>query len=150
MRCFLAGLVLFVLPACESAEPGVAGTITLDADLDPTTDQTLHYLMFEDDGEAFDVTDSAQYADSRAFSGRDPTADIEFPFEYTLGGGIGDPADGPDWRVLAWLSAETDEDWPSDEAPFGTTAFRVRRTSCSGLARKGYCGITEGVDVLVE
>ena len=151
MRPFLAALALLALPACESAEPGVAGTITLADDLDPTTYQTLHYWMIEDDDASFDVTDPERYAERRVYSGNDPIADIEFPFAYTLGGGIGDPGDTPDWRLLVWLSTEDGyETWPAQDAPFGTTTFRVRRASCSGIARKGYCGITEDVDVLVE
>lgn len=142
---------LLGLCACEAAEPGVAGTITLDDALDPTTFPTLHYRMVEDDGEPFDVTDADRYATRRSLSDSDPTADIEFPFEYSLGGGIGDPADGPDWRVVVWLSLEDGyEDWPAEDAPLGTATFQVRRDSCSGIAREGYCGITEGVDVLVQ
>ena len=151
MRSSLVLLALFSLSGCESAEPGVAGTISLADGLDPTTSQTLHYRMIEDDEEPFDVTDPERYASRLAFSGSDPVADIEFPFEYTLGGGVGDPADDPHWRVVVWLTIDGPaEDWPAEDAPLGTMAFLVPRSSCSGLARKGYCGIREGVDVVVE
>lgn len=123
-RALLLALLLGVtsLAACvddmiiEPAAPAAHGVLSLDVDVDP-----LEWMSLETRFAATDHLDDDDPGDGEGSGGLEDLAEIEFPFDYWVGGGFGTSSHS-EWRVLVWLSnddAEAEREfW--DEVPEGS------------------------------
>lgn len=148
-RMGLLSLVCLAALGCDPGGPGAEGTISLAPELDASLYATLELRAFPEPEGEFDVLDGAPTS-GEIFVQRHDLADIEFPFEYLLGGGVG-TTEFKRWRVLAWLSAtKSDAELPNGPVAgewYGTATFAVKE--CGGMF-DGYCGVTGGVNLTID
>ncbi|MBV1862701.1 MAG: hypothetical protein KUG77_30040 [Nannocystaceae bacterium] len=139
----LCVLVLMVaLMGCEQVEPGASGTITLDPTVDRSEFDTLRISAVEDRfGEDTPVIE--QSGPPRRITTQIDLDAVDFPHDYTVGGGIGDPTTTESWYVIARL---VNADDVADQGPIGTADFIVPSDSCRGK----FCGIAIDVDMEIE
>ncbi len=145
MSLGLMGLFL-ALAGCEQVEPGASGTITLDPTIDVSDAHTLRITAVEDQfGGDAPLADAV--VPSRRISTEVDLDVVDFPHDYTVGGGIGDASPFETWYVVARLVNEDGEDATADGLEFiGTADFRVPSDSCRG----DFCGVAIGIDVRIE
>lgn len=138
----LIGL-LFVFAGCEQVEPGASGTITLDPTVNRAEFDTLRITAVEDRfGDDTPVVEATGPA--RTISTEIALDSVDFPHDYTVGGGLGEASTVESWYVVATLiNANGDE---SEARPIGTADFIVPSDSCGG----DYCGIAMDVDFEIE
>ena len=143
MSLSLLGL-LVALPGCEQVEPGASGTITLDPTIDRSEFDTLRITAVEDRfGEDTPVVEAT--GPDRRISTEIDLDVVDFPHDYTVGGGIGDPSPTESWYVVARLVNAEDGDGPQT-GPIGTADFIVPSDGCRGE----FCGIAMDVDLEIE
>lgn len=140
--CLLGALA--AVSGCEQVEPGASGTITVDPTVDLSKFDTLHIEAIEED-----LGEDAPSGDNRVAGRRISTQvdldAVDFPYDYTVGGQIGDPSSVKSWYVVARLTNEEDED-AADGRPIGTADFEVPSDSCRGE----FCGVALDVDLEIE
>ena len=149
MRIGFAALTCVVAIGCDPGGPGAEGTISLDSGVDATGYATLELRAFPEPEAGFDVA-SGVPADGELYVMSHDIAEVEFPYGYLIGGGVG-TTEFKHWRVLAWLAEAESTDVPA-EGPasgewYGTTQFVV--DECGG-AFGDYCSITNGVDFTID
>lgn len=116
-------------------------TVSPDADLD--AGRTLEVRLLPDDGENFDL-DSANLSDENRHRQESwNLAEIEFPFSYHVGGGLG-TSEYEHWHVVAWIAESSDVDRPKPGEVYGTRVFDIE--DC-GLMFSKYCGMMSGIDL---
>lgn len=139
MSLFLG--VLFALSGCEQAEPGASGTITID----PTIDQSQFDTLFIAAVEGPFGSDTPLFDDTvepvRTISTQIDLDAVDFPYDYIVGGGIGDPSPEETWSVVVRLNNSEEGDNAAGR-PIGTAEFIVP-VDCRGE----FCGIATDVDI---
>ena len=116
-------------------------TVSPEADLDAGL--TLEVRLLPDDGEIFDI-DSANLSDGNGHHQASwDLADVELPFSYHVGGGIG-TSEHEHWHVVAWIAESSIVDRPKPGEIYGTRAFDIN--DC-GLLFSEYCGMMSGIDL---
>lgn len=136
------------LVACDPAGPGVAGTISLGPDVDPTAWKTLEMRAAPDFGTPFDPAHPNFVPDTDWVGAGGELSSLSFPLDYTMGKVLGSTPQ-KHWRVLGWLSAAapgTAGDFPASGEPFGTQAFDLMKCGPAG----GHCATTSGIDFTIE
>jgi hypothetical protein len=130
---------------CDPNGPGAKGEIRLASSIMPGEFKTLELRANPNSGDTFDATNPVFPTESE-WSVSDDLSKITFPYSYEIDGGIGTTSNR-DWRIFAWLSADGSSEIPKSGEPFGTNTFAI--AEC-GPAVKGYCGVTEEVDVTIN
>ena len=149
IRSVFAALLCSLAIGCDPGGPGAEGVISLGPEIDPADYSTLELRAFPDPEAGFDVSEGVP-AGGELFAVSHDLAEVEFPFEYLIGGGVG-TTEFQRWRVLAWLAVAEPEaagaDGPASGEWYGTTLFVV--DACGGTVG-GYCGLTKGVDFTID
>jgi hypothetical protein len=135
-----ASAALSMVMACDSAGPGVSGTISLGTEVRPADFATLQIRAYPDPGGAFDPTK----VPSEALSDIESSS-VAFPFSYDVFDALG-TASSPKWRLVAWLSHHPGWDGLSVIPEDGDVYCTVPVTLASCGRFGGYCGVTGGVD----
>ncbi len=139
----LIGL-LFVFAGCEQVEPGASGTITLDPTVNRAEFDTLRITAVEDRfGDDTPLINPT--GPGRRISTEIDLDAVDFPHDYTVGGGLGDASPTQSWYVVARL-VNADDGEGTETSPIGTADFIVPSDSCGG----DYCGIAMDVDFEIE
>jgi hypothetical protein len=135
-----ASAALSMVMACDSAGPGVSGTISLGTHVRPSDFATLQIRAYPDPGGTFDPTKIP----GQALNDTEPSS-VAFPFSYDVFDALG-TASSPKWRLVAWLSHHPGSDGlsvvPEDGDVYCTAP--VTLAACDKFG--GYCGVTSGVD----
>ena len=80
----------------------------------------------------------------------EPLEGLTFPYQYSLGSGIGTTT-RPGWRLVAWLTPTSADDafgtWIRSGEPYGTRLFEIRECGDFDLE---YCQVTENVHLLID
>ncbi len=143
-------IAVSLLAGCDPVAPGAAGTVDLAANVDPASYEQLVMLIYENPSGELDLSELAEIPSTTMWTWlSEDLAEIAFPYDYGPTGGLG-TSQYSDWRLVAWLT--TGQELPDPLAPvtgdaYGTTPFEV--LSC-GLLFGGYCGVVEGVDVVID
>ncbi len=137
--------IAVLLCACDPQAPGATGTIDLDPSIDPAGYGWLQIVAHADRDGAFQVADlDPDKLGGDLIHDNFPLGDVSFPFDYTLGYGVGS-TEIPTWRVTAWLSVEQAVTAPEVGDPWASASFEVHK--CGNM---GYCGRTDGVDLVID
>jgi len=137
---------LLLVAACDPQGPGAMGRLSLSPRTDLDRGLTLEIRMVRDDGEPFDPTIadlSVEYPIRRASIS---LSEVEFPFEYMVGGGLG-TTEHEHWRVVAWIAESADVDRPKVGEYYGSREFDL--VDC-GIIFSKYCAVTLDVDLEIE
>lgn len=144
---FLILLVPLLLgAACDPQGPGAMGQLTVSPEVTLEAAGTLEIRLLPDDGNPFDPasTDLSVEYDHRQTSWN--LAEIDFPFSYHVGGGLG-TTEHEHWRVVAWIAKSSDVDRPMPGEVYGTRVFDVE--DC-GLVFSKYCGVMSDIDLEIN
>ena len=144
---FLVLLVPLLLgAACDPQGPGAMGQLTVSPEVTLEAAGTLEIRFAPDDGNAFDPgsTNLSDENSDRRVSWN--LAEIEFPFSYHVGGGLG-TTEHEHWRVVAWIAKSSDVDRPMPGEVYGTRVFDVE--DC-GLVFSKYCGVMSDIDLEID
>ena len=142
----VVSLPLVLGVACDPMAPGASGQLTLSPDSNLAEGRTLEIRLLPDEGKLFDpaTVDLAVESGDRVASWN--LAEIEFPFHYGIGGGIGN-SEYAHWRVVAWIAESEEVDAPRPGEWYGTRVFTA--ADC-GPMFSGYCGVIVGIDLEIE
>ncbi len=147
----LATPLLLVLPlllgvACDPPGPGASGQLSLSPEVSLEAGRTLEMHLMPDDGQPFDPA-TADLSD-QAWHERESLdlAQIEFPFAYWVGWGIGNTKHER-FRLVVWIAESEDVDRIGRGEWFGTRLFSV--AECPGPF-SGYCDTTPEIDLAIE
>ena len=144
-------LLLLLVPvllsaACDPQAPGASGQLTVAPEANFDEGSTLEIRLLPDDGKSFDLAAAEFVDEDRHHQASISLAEIEFPFHYAIGGGIGH-SEFEHWRVVAWISESEDVDRPKPGEWYATRVFSI--ADC-GPAFSGYCGVMFDVDLAIE
>jgi hypothetical protein len=92
--------------------------------------------LLPDDGNPFDPAMANLSDQQRRRQASWPLAEIEFPFSYYIGGGLGS-TEHENWRVVAWIAESEDVGRPQPGEWYGARLFTLE--DC-GVMVSGYCG----------
>lgn len=144
----LSTLAALAVAACDPLGPGTSGTLTLPAG-DTTGFTTLELRWFPDVDGGFDLAGPPELSDSSidtVTSESFPLATLAFPYDYSVGTGIG-TSPTKVWRIVAWLAGDATKMWPNGSEPFATSTVTI--DECGG-SFDGYCGIVDGIDLVLQ
>jgi hypothetical protein len=145
-RFILLLVPLLLGAACDPLAPGATGKLVASPGASFEDEATLEIRLLPDAGEPFDP-DSADFSEmNRQRQMSLSLAEVEFPFEYVVGGGLGS-SEYEHWRVVAWISKSDDVDRPKSGELYGTRVFNAE--DC-GLMISGYCGLGYDIDIEVD
>lgn len=144
-------LLVILLPlmlgvACDPQGPGAMGQLIVSPDARLDDGRTLELRLLPDDGKPFDPasTDLSDPGSHRSESW--DLADVDFPFQYGIGGGLG-TSEHEQWRLVAWIAKSVNVDRPKPDEWYGTRLFNLH--DC-GVVFSNYCGVTVDVDLELE
>jgi hypothetical protein len=144
---FLAiSLPLLLGVACDPAAPGATGQLVVSPEAKLETARTLEIRLVPDDGKPFDVAKAHLGVETGHRAASRSLAEIDFPFEYEIGGGSGD-SEHEHWRVVAWIAESEDVTRPNPGEWYGTREFTAE--DC-GPMFSGYCGVMFDIDLEIE
>lgn len=144
-------LLVILLPlllgvACDPLAPGAVGQLVVSPEAKIDAGRTLEIRFLPDDGKPFDLATADLSAEYRHQQASWNLAEIEFPFQYGIGGGLGS-SEHELWRVIAWIAESDEVDRPKPGEWYGTRELGV--ADC-GLTISGYCGVMSGIDFEIE
>ncbi len=147
-RCrLLVLLVPFLLgAACDPQGPGAMGRLTVSPEAGLDAGNTLEIRLLPDDGNAFDPGSTNLSDENRDRRVSWNLAEIEFPFSYHVGGGLG-TTEHEHWRVIAWIAKSSNVDRPMPGEYYGTRDFDVE--DC-GIVFSKYCGVMSAIDLEID
>lgn len=144
---FLLLLVPVLLgAACAPKAPGVTGQLAVSTEVVFEDAYTLEIRLLPDDSESFDPATVNFSDEDRHRQASWNLTEIEFPFHYDIGGGLGS-TEHKRWRVVAWISKSEDVGRPQPGEWYGTRVFSAK--DC-GVAHSGYCGKMIDVDLEID
>jgi len=144
-------LLVILLPlmlgvACDPMAPGAVGQLIVSPEARFEDGHTLEISMLADDGTPFDLATADLSVEYRHQQASWNLAEIEFPFQYDIGGGLGS-SEHEHWRVIAWVAESEEVDRPKPGEWYGTREFSVE--DC-GVMISGFCGVMFGIDLEIE
>ena len=147
-RTLLMGVFLPLVlgAACDPMAPGAVGQLMVSPQATVEDGRTLEMRLLANDGKPFDVATTdlvVEYPDQQASWN---LAEIEFPFRYDIGGGLGS-SEHEHWRVIAWIADSEDVDRPKSGEWYGSREFSIN--DC-GVMISGYCGVMFDIDLEIE
>lgn len=142
----VVSLPLVLGVACDPMAPGATGQLIVSPEAKLDAGRTLEIRLLADDGKPFDVATSDLVVEFRHRQASWNLAEIEFPFQYDIGGGLGS-SEHEHWRVIAWIAESDEVDRPKPGEWHGTSEFSIE--DCGPMI-SGYCGVMFGIDLEIE
>ena len=142
----VVSLPLVLGVACDPMAPGATGQLIVSPEAKFEAGRTLEIRLLADDGKPFDVATADLVVEYRHRQASWNLAEIEFPFQYDIGGGLGS-SEHEHWRVIAWIAESEEVDRPKPGEWYGTRELSVE--DCGAMI-SGYCGVMFGVDLAIE
>ena len=144
-------LLVILLPlmlgvACDPMAPGAMGQLIVSPEAKFDGGRTLEIRFLPNDGTPFDLATADLSVEYRHQQASWNLAEIEFPFQYDIGGGLGS-SEHEHWRVIAWVAESEEVDRPKPGEWYGTREFSVE--DC-GVMISGFCGVMFGIDLEIE
>jgi len=145
-----ASLLVILLPlvlgvACDPQGPGAMGQLMVSPDV-RLDGRTLELRLLPDDGKPFNPASTDLSDPGSHYSESWDLADVNFPFPYGIGGGIG-TSEHAQWRLVAWIAKSVNVDRPKPDEWYGTRVFGL--ADCGVIFSK-YCGVMIDVDLELE
>jgi hypothetical protein len=142
----LSFLFALTLVGCDPIGPGAEGQLSLTSDTAGFT--TVELRFFPDLDGHFDLAGPPELPTTVSEYVQQDAVDVAvvFPYEYSIGTGIGTTKNRT-WRVVAWLATEATHEWPTGSEPFATAEVPI--DDCGGFD-DAYCGITENIDLVLQ
>jgi hypothetical protein len=132
--------------ACDPAAPGATGQLVVSPEAKLETGRALEIRMLPNDGRPFDPATADLVVEFEHRGASWNLAEIRFPFQYEVGGGLGS-SKHEHWRVVAWIAKSEDVTRPNPGEWYGTRDFT---TEDCGSMISGYCGMMFDVDLEIE
>ena len=132
--------------ACDPAALEQRGNSLFHPRRNSETGRTLEIRLVPGDGKPFDPGTADLVVEIRHRAASWGLAEIEFPFHYDIGGGLGN-SEHEHWRVVAWIAESEDVTRPNPGEWYGTRDFTAE--DCGSMI-SGYCGMMLDVDLEIE
>ncbi|MBC8074405.1 MAG: hypothetical protein IAG13_39160 [Deltaproteobacteria bacterium] len=121
---FVAAALSLTLVGCQDTDEGVYIAATLLGDQEEAAAYGGHLLVRAVPDHADGFAPGRKYFGPREFADQCPIDHVELPLDFALWGSD-DPLHGAPrrWRLLAWITDDTDAIWPAAGELYGTQSF---------------------------